>query len=84
MQPIAQHALCWHGDDETGIGGGGLSFGGVGGGGEEDDDDADEAEAEAGASRRGPTVIGPRSFYGATPDLCSPFGLAAGPKLRTA
>ena len=46
-QPIVQLTLFWHGGDQTGLGGGDLSFGRVGGGGEDEaDDDNDDAEAE--------------------------------------
>ena len=31
----------------------------------------------------GPSLVGPDNIYGAAPDSCSPFGLAAGLERRT-
>ena len=60
------------------------------GDGDGDSDDDDDATSTAIATTpeestnapTGPRLAGPRVACGATPDLCSPFGLAAGPKRR--
>ena len=58
------------------------------GDGDSDDDDDDTSTATATTPEAstnaptGPRLAGPRIACGATPDLCSPFGLAAGPKRR--
>ena len=50
--------------------------------GDDDNRHRDETHKAAASTPTGPRLAGHQNARGATPDLCLPFGLVAGPKRR--